>query len=68
MTGDRDPGYGSTAKVLGQAAASLGLDFHTGTRKKGKKGGFWTPASIFDDRYIQRLRDHAGVEFEVLEK
>ena len=68
VTGDRDPGYGSTAKVLGQAAASLALDFHTGTRKKGKKGGFWTPASIFDDRYIQRLRDHAGVEFEVLEK
>lgn len=68
VTGDRDPGYGSTAKVLGQAATSLALDFHTGTRKKGKKGGFWTPASIFDDRYIQRLRDHAGVEFEVVEK
>ncbi|UTW49331.1 trans-acting enoyl reductase family protein [Bacterioplanoides sp. SCSIO 12839] len=68
VTGDRDPGYGSTAKILGQAAASLALDFHNGTRKKGKKGGFWTPASIFDERYIQRLRDHAGLEFEVVEK
>lgn len=68
VTGDRDPGYGSTAKVLGQAAVSLAQDFHTGKRKKGKKGGFWTPASIFDERYIQRLRDHAGVAFEVLEK
>jgi len=68
VTGDRDPGYGSTGKMLGQAAVSLAQDFHNGTRKKGKKGGFWTPASIFDDRYIQRLRDHAGVEFEVVEK
>lgn len=67
VTGDRDPGYGSTAKILGQAAVSLALDFHNGTRKKGKKGGFWTPASIFDERYIQRLQDHAGLTFEVLE-
>lgn len=68
VTGDRDPGYGSTGKVLGQAAASLALDFHNDDQKSDKEGGFWTPASIFDDRFIQRLRDHAGVEFEVIEK
>lgn len=62
VSGDRDPGYGATAKMLGQAAASLAMDI----RKEDKAGGFWTPATIFDDRLIQRLRDHAGMGFTVL--
>jgi short subunit dehydrogenase-like uncharacterized protein len=51
VTGDRDPGYGSTGKMLGQAAACLALDVDRGT----PSGGFWTPATIFGDRLIQRL-------------
>ncbi len=64
VTGDRDPGYGSTAKMLGQAAACLAGDI---TRKK-VSGGFWTPAAIFGDRIIERLQAHAGVRFELLDQ
>ena len=60
VTGDRDPGYGSTGKMLGQAAACLALDID----KAAMPGGFWTPATIFGDRLIERLRDHAGLTFE----
>ena len=44
VTGDRDPGYGSAAKMLGEAAACLAVDV---TRAQ-KGGGFWTPATVFD--------------------
>lgn len=62
VTGDRDPGYGSTAKMLGQAGACLAQDLG----KSGVKGGFWTPATIFGDRLIARLTKHSGLTFEVL--
>ena len=62
VTGDRDPGYGSTAKIIGQAGASLALDF----ADTGPTGGFWTPATMFGDRLIERLTAHSGLAFEVL--
>lgn len=70
VTGDRDPGYGSTGKMLGQAAISLALDHvknhATDGEKTGRQGGFWTPATLFDDRFIDRLTRHAGLGFEVI--
>jgi short subunit dehydrogenase-like uncharacterized protein len=60
VTGDRDPGYGSTGKMMGEAAACLVQDVGD------KAGGFWTPATIFGDRLIERLTQHAGVTFDVL--
>jgi short subunit dehydrogenase-like uncharacterized protein len=63
VTGDRDPGYGSTAKMLGQAGACLAQDF----AGSGRKGGFWTPATMFGDKLIERLIAHAGLTFEVIE-
>jgi short subunit dehydrogenase-like uncharacterized protein len=62
VTGDRDPGYGSTAKMLGQAGACFALDF----AESGRKGGFWTPATMFGDRLIERLVEHAGLTFDVV--
>ena len=62
VTGDRDPGYGSTAKMLGQAAACLALDVPKGE----PGGGFWTPATIFGDRLVERLTAYAGLGFEPL--
>ncbi len=62
VTGQGDPGYGSTSKMLGQAAACLALDIG----KDEKPGGFWTPATIFGDRLIDRLRAGADVTFEIL--
>jgi short subunit dehydrogenase-like uncharacterized protein len=61
VTGDQDPGYGSTAKMLGQASACLALDIE----KSATAGGFWTPATIFGDRLIARLMQHSGLRFEV---
>ncbi|MGA6135502.1 saccharopine dehydrogenase family protein [Acinetobacter dispersus] len=64
VTGDRDPGYGSTGKMLGQAALSLAIDHAKDSGKSTTQGGFWTPATMFDDRFIQRLTKHAGLTFE----
>ncbi len=55
VTGDKDPGYGSTAKMLSQAALCLAKDI------SDVKGGFWTPASALGDALIERLGKHAGV-------
>lgn len=61
VTGDRDPGYGSTAKMLSQAAACLAKDVPDEV-----PGGFWTPATILGDMLIDRLQAHAGLTFEQL--
>lgn len=63
VTGDRDPGYGSTAKMLGQAGACLALDL----ARTRKHGGFWTPAALLGDRLIARLTARSGLDFEVIE-
>lgn len=63
VTGQGDPGYGSTSKILGQAAKMLALDLP----RSRVAGGFWTPATIFGDVLIERLEKHAGLRFEVLE-
>jgi short subunit dehydrogenase-like uncharacterized protein len=63
VTGNQDPGYGSTAKMLGQAAACLVQDIN----KDKVQGGFWTPASIFGAQLITRLESHAGLTFELID-
>jgi len=61
VTGDRDPGYGSTAKMISEAAISLSeLSEDVG-------GGFWTPASALGEKLIERLREHAGLTFEMVD-
>ena len=62
VVGDADPGYLSTSKMLGQAAACLAaLD------KPETRGGFWTPATLFGDTLIEALKAHAGITFQVLD-
>ena len=61
VTGDRDPGYGSTAKMLGEAAACLAFD----VQKSERAGGFWTPSVIFGERLLSRLVSRAGLTFEI---
>ena len=62
VTGDRDPGYGSTAKMLGEAAVCL-----LGQPRSAVPGGFWTPATAMGDSLIDLLRVHAGMTFEVID-
>lgn len=59
ITGDQDPGYGSTSKMLGECAVCLAKDdLETG-------GGVWTPASVMARPLIGRLRKNAGLSFEL---
>ena len=63
VTGDRDPGYGSTAKILGEAAVCLAKD----VAKDSVPGGFWTPATAMGNDLRGRLERHAGLTFEVVD-
>ena len=58
VTGDRDPGYGSTSRMITESALCL-LEDATGT-----PGGIWTTAPALGDRLIQRLTRHAGLTFQ----
>ncbi|MDP4546245.1 MAG: saccharopine dehydrogenase NADP-binding domain-containing protein [Marinobacter sp.] len=62
VTGDRDPGYGSTGKMLGEAGLCLALDTNDEL-----PGGFWTPSSAMNGKLHERLTSNAGLTFEVLE-
>ncbi len=64
VTGDKDPGYGSTSRMLAQAALCLALD----VAKSDIQGGFWTPASALGDKLIERLEAFAGIHFSVIEE
>jgi short subunit dehydrogenase-like uncharacterized protein len=59
VRGDRDPGYGSTSKMLGESAVCLAKD------ALGVGGGFFTPASAMGDALLARLPANAGVTFEI---
>jgi len=61
VTGDRDPGYGSTAKMLAESAVCLALD------PAATGGGFWTPASAMGDALLLRLTERAGLTFTIEE-
>lgn len=62
VTGDKDPGYGSTAKMLSQAALCMAND----VKKTANSGGFWTPASLMAKPLTERLIAKAGLTFEVV--
>lgn len=66
VSSDNDPGYGSTSKMLGQAAISLAMDRKLKDNENQRPGGFWTPASLFDKRFIERLSDHAHLHFNLV--
>jgi short subunit dehydrogenase-like uncharacterized protein len=59
VKGDRDPGYGSTSKMISECAICLLRD------APEVKPGFWTPGAAMGDRLIKRLVDHAGLTFQV---
>lgn len=59
VQGDRDPGYGSTSKMLAEAAMCL---LHN---PELASGGLWTPAAALGDALIERLQAHAGLTFQI---
>ena len=62
VTGDRDPGYGSTAKILGEAAVCLALDI----AKTDKAADFGHPQPCLV-RLIHRLTQYAGLTFSLID-
>jgi len=59
ITGDQDPGYGSTSKMLSECAVCLAKDELDGG------GGVLTPAAVMGAPLIDRLRKNAGLTFEL---
>ena len=57
VTGDRDPGYGSTCKMIAESAVCLAMDH------LDSAGGFLTPASAMGDLLISRLAEKGGMGF-----
>jgi short subunit dehydrogenase-like uncharacterized protein len=55
VTGDRDPGYGSTSKMIAETALCL-LDGEP-------RGGVWTPAALLGTTLRDRLQAKAGMTF-----
>ncbi len=58
VRGDRDPGYGSTSKMIAECAICL-------REMPDIPAGIWTPGAAMGDRLIKRLIDHAGITFDV---
>jgi len=63
VLGDRDPGYGCTAKMLAQSGLCMAFDIS----KSDVQGGFWTPATAMGETLIKRLIKSAGMSFETLD-
>jgi short subunit dehydrogenase-like uncharacterized protein len=61
ITGDQDPGYGSTSKMLSECAVCLAKD------DLDSEGGVLTPASAMARPLLDRLQDNAGLSFELLD-
>lgn len=61
VKGDRDPGYGSTSKMLGESAVCLSKDGD----KLPDQFGVLTPSTAMGDALLERLQQNAGLSFEL---
>lgn len=59
VTGDRDPGYGSTCKMLAESAICLAKD------ETPQVAGVLTPSVAMGDALLKRLEESAGLTFSV---
>lgn len=55
--GDRDPGYGSTSKMISEAALAL--------LETKSAGGVFTPGGVIAAPLVERLQKYAGLTFKV---
>ena len=60
VTGDMDPGYGSTSKMIAESALCLVQDC------EDLSGGMYTPAPAMGEKLIKRLTKNAGLTFDIL--
>ncbi|OJJ14837.1 saccharopine dehydrogenase [marine bacterium AO1-C] len=64
VKGDRDPGYGSTSKMLAEAAVCLAKD----RENLPQNFGVITPSTAMGTHLLNRLQENAGVTFSVVEE
>ena len=60
VTGDMDPGYGSTSKMITESAMCLIHDCND------LPGGIYTPAPAMGSKLIKRLIEKAGLTFDII--
>jgi short subunit dehydrogenase-like uncharacterized protein len=60
LTGDRDPGYGATSRMIGEMAVCLANDLDPQI-----PGGFLTPSASVGPQLIPRLTENAGIDFSI---
>lgn len=60
VKGDKDPGYGSTSKMIAESAVCLLKN------PDAASGGIWTAGAALGGLLIERLQQHAGLRFEVI--
>ena len=60
VTGDMDPGYGSTSKMIAESALCLVQDC------SNLEGGIYTPAPSMGEKLIDRLIKKAGLTFDIV--
>ena len=61
VTGDKDPGYGSTSKMIAEAALCLAKDIS----REETPGGVYTSAPAMGSALIERLVANAGLTFKI---
>ncbi len=61
VRGDRDPGYGSTCKLISESALCLVQD----TSQAMCPGGIWTPGAAMGLALVRRLQARAGLSFAI---
>ncbi len=61
VKGDRDPGYGSTCKLISEAALCLAQE----TDHTQAPGGVWTPGAAMGLMLVRRLQARAGLSFAI---
>ena len=59
VTGDMDPGYGSTSKMLGESAVCLAIDKLNGSY------GVVTPSTAMGENLLERLKNNSGLTFKI---
>jgi short subunit dehydrogenase-like uncharacterized protein len=58
VKGDKDPGYGSTSKMIAETALCL-------VDTPDVAGGVWTPGAALRGKLVERLQAQAGLVFAV---
>lgn len=63
VSGAKDPGYGSTSKMIAESAVALVRDIP----REATPGGVWTAAAALDGALLARLEASAGLRFTIEE-